>query len=100
MPAGAPIGNKNAAKSRIFEQAIIRALKQRDLEAGDGETLRKIADKLIDLAMAGEVSNTRELADRLDGKPAQQVALTGAEGGAIESNLTVRFIEKDTETPA
>ena len=84
MPVGAPLGNKNAAKSRIFEQAIIRALKQRDIQAGDGETLRKIADKLIDLALAGEVANTRELADRLDGKPAQQLQLQGDEAQPLK----------------
>ena len=74
---GAPIGNKNAAKSRLFEQAIVRALKQRDLEAGDGETLRKIADKLIDLALEGNVISFKEMRDTVDGKPPQSVTLAG-----------------------
>ncbi len=84
MPGGAPLGNKNAAKSRLFEQAIIRALKQRDLETGDGETLRRIADKLIDLALAGEVAHTREIADRLDGKASQQLQLSGDENAPLK----------------
>lgn len=77
---GAPLGNKNAAKSRLFEQAFIRAIKQRDLESGDGETLRKIADKLIDMALAGEVAAFREARDTIDGKPAQQIDLGNANG--------------------
>lgn len=78
---GAPLGNKNAAKSRLFEQAFIRALKQRDIEAGDGETLRKIADKMIDLALAGEVPAFREARDTLDGRPAQTIQ--GPDGGPL-----------------
>jgi hypothetical protein len=44
----------------------------------DPEGRRKlavIADKLVDLAMAGDVAAIREIGDRLDGKPAQ--AITG-----------------------
>jgi hypothetical protein len=71
---GGQPGNKNAAKSRIFEQAIVRALKQRDLEAGDGETIRKIADKLIDLALDGQVKAFAEMRDTVDGRPTQTIA--------------------------
>ena len=71
MPAGAPLGNQNAKKGRLFEQAFIRAIKQRDLDAGDGETLRKIADKMLDLALGGDVSSFREARDTVDGKTEQ-----------------------------
>lgn len=81
MPGGAPIGNQNAAKSRLIEQALIRAIKQRDLEAGDGETLRKIAEAQIDRALAGDPVSFDKVADRLDGKPAQQID-HGNAGGA------------------
>lgn len=70
---GAQPGNQNAKKGRMFEQALIREIKQRDLEAGEGETLRKIAAKLIDKADAGDLYAARELFDRLDGKPAQMI---------------------------
>lgn len=81
MPVGGQPGNKNAAKSRLFDDAFRRALKQRDLKEGDGETLRKIADKIIDLALAADVSAFREMRDTVDGKPAQ--AITGPDGGAL-----------------
>ena len=75
MPVGGQPGNKNAAKSRLFDDAIRRALKQRDLETGDGETLRMIAEKLIDMALAGDISAFREARDTVDGKPMQAVEL-------------------------
>lgn len=77
MPGGAPFGNTNGRKQRLFEQAFIRALKQRDLEAGDGETLRKIVEKMLDLALAGDVAAFRESRDTVDGKPAQAVQFSG-----------------------
>jgi hypothetical protein len=84
LPAGAPFGNKNAAKSRLVEQAIIRELKQRDLEAGDGETLRKMAAAQVDKALAGDGLAFDKVADRLDGKPAQQVQLSGDENAPLK----------------
>ena len=84
IPGGAPLGNKNGAKSRIFEQAFVRAIKQRDIEAGDGETLRKIADKLIDLALAGDIPAFKEARDTVDGKPAQQLIHSGDEDAPLK----------------
>ena len=77
MPGGAPIGNTNGRKARLFEQAFIRAIKQRDLDAGDGVTLRRLAEKMLDLALAGDVAAFRESRDTVDGKPQQQVQLQG-----------------------
>lgn len=42
-----------------------------------GETkLREIAEKVVDLAVSGEAWAVREVADRLDGKPAQESTVT------------------------
>ena len=93
MPAGAPLGNQNAKKGRLFEQAFIRAIKQRDLDAGDGETLRKIADKMLDLALGGDVSSFREARDTVDGKPAQSVTLAGDPENPVVTKV-IREIRK------
>jgi hypothetical protein len=50
--SGGQPGNQNAKKSRAFEQALVRAIKQRDLKDGEGETLRKVAEALLDKAIA------------------------------------------------
>ena len=80
---GGQPGNTNAAKSRLIEQALIRAIKQRDLVAGDGETLRAIAEAQIDRALKGDPISFDKVADRLDGKPSQQLEHTGADGGPV-----------------
>ena len=87
MP-GAPIGNQNARKeNRLWGETIRRAVAQ-----NDSQKLRNLADKLIELAAAGDVSALREVGDRLDGKPAQQVQLSGD----ADAPLVVRVESKDS----
>ena len=74
----APLGNKNAVKNRPWAEAINRAVL-----ANDGQRLRAIAEKLLVLAEQGDVSALRELGDRLDGKPKQQIEATGADDGPL-----------------
>jgi hypothetical protein len=93
LAGGAPLGNQNAAKSRLFEQAIIRAIKQRDLKEGDGETLRKVAEALIDLALGGNVKAFSEMRDTVDGKPTQIIA------GDPDNPLAVSVIERVVVDP-
>ena len=92
---GAPVGNQNAAKSRMFEQALIREIKQRDLASGvDGETLRKIAAKWVDAALLGEMLPGKEIRDTLDGKPAQAVTLSGDQENPVAFQEVRRVIVK------
>ena len=67
-------GNPNGAplKSKRFHTALDRAIEQ-----DDAKRLRAAAEKLLDLAAQGEPWATQMLADRLDGKPAQAVTLSG-----------------------
>lgn len=83
----APLGNKNAAKAKVWEQAIKRALARssgKDIDSG----LDGLADKLVSAAANGEQWAIKEIGDRLDGKPAQAVALSGDD----ENPLVVRGI--------
>jgi len=43
---------------------------------GGGNRLRAVADALVVKAISGDVPAIREIADRLDGKPAQETTLT------------------------
>ncbi|KRQ94456.1 hypothetical protein [Bradyrhizobium valentinum] len=67
---GRPIGSVN--KEKPFNDALRIALR------GDPLRLRRIADKLATLAEEGDLGAIRELADRLDGKPAQVIDRRGA----------------------
>jgi ribosomal protein L17 len=64
-------GNKLAAKSGQFGHELQKAIAQ-----GDPEKLRRIAEKLLSLAEAGDLAAIREVADRLDGKAVQTVNAT------------------------
>lgn len=79
---GAPIGNQNAVRAKRFRSAVERAL-AREGKGNFDKGLNKLADKLVSLAKKGESWALREVADRLDGKVAQAVELTGANGGEL-----------------
>lgn len=67
---GAPVGNKNAAKSRDWERAIRRALFNNE------GSLQRIAQNLVKAAESGEQWAVTELGNRLDGKPSQALDVT------------------------
>jgi hypothetical protein len=96
LAGGAQPGNQNAKKGRLFEQALLREIKQRDIKDGEGETLRRIASKLIDKADNGDIYAARELMDRLDGKPTQAHELSGPDGGAIPAKVEVVLVRPDS----
>ena len=65
-------------------------------QAGENlKALREIADVLITEAKAGNIQAIKELADRLDGKPAQMLEHSGPETPVIRF---VREIVHVTET--
>lgn len=89
MPGGAPIGNQNAVKGKRFQKAMEKVLARKygDVDAG----YEAIAEKYVEIAEAKDPGICKDFADRADGKPSQQVALTGADGGPVE---TVTRIEQ------
>lgn len=72
----APVGNQFAKKAKLFEQAIKRALARATGESVDAG-LDKGADQLVKAFIAGEQWAIKEVGDRLDGKPAQAVEMSG-----------------------
>jgi hypothetical protein len=62
---GRPIGSVN--RERPFNSALLIELRSNPV------ALRRIAAKLVEKAEEGELAAIREIADRLDGKPAQLV---------------------------
>ncbi len=67
----APRGNRNAAKGHMWAGAIRRAL------AEDREALQTIARKLVEKAKEGDMAALKEFGDRLDGKAAQSMEISG-----------------------
>lgn len=77
----APQGNQNAKKAKIWEQAIKRALARYSGSTVDAG-LDKLADRLIKSAIEHKDDSAaaqimEKIGDRLDGKPAQAVEMSG-----------------------
>lgn len=76
---GAPKGNKNATRSREWEQALKRALARRT-EGDFRQGLDLLADKLINLAFDSPEDlrwTLEHMAERIDGKPVQSLDVSG-----------------------
>jgi hypothetical protein len=72
-------GNPQGAriKARRFSTILERALTQEDLKPDEDHRIRQGIEKLLDKVSAGDLPSIAMLADRTDGKPAQQVTLAG-----------------------
>jgi len=68
----APIANQNAQRSRIWRDAIERAVRTRGARA-QVEALDALAEKLLEQCDKGDVAALRELGDRLEGRPTRDV---------------------------
>jgi hypothetical protein len=88
---GAPVGNQNGKKGKLFYNQLRKALVQED-----SLKLRKIAEKLVDAAEQGEPWAIKEVIDRVDGKAVQATEISGADGGEIELKM-IEFIVKRPE---
>lgn len=74
-------GNANSGRrEKPFLEALMMELKA----AGkDSKKLREIAKQLIDKAASGDIAAILAFADRMDGKPAQQINHADHEGGPL-----------------
>lgn len=73
-------------KEKSFYNALSVALNQVNGLDSSGQRvtkLRAIAEKLVIAAEAGESWAIKEVADRIDGKPMQQVEVAGEDGGPV-----------------
>ena len=86
--SGNPEGARLHKQKRFFN-ALDRAIEQED-----AKRLRAAAEKLLDLAAAGESWAVQMLADRLDGKPAQQVQLSGDADSPLVVSVT-KFLDPE-----
>ncbi len=75
---GAPVGNTNATKNKPWTEALARVNKQ-----SDGAKMRALAEKVWEMALAGDQAAIKEIAERHDGKAPQGVELSGPDGSAI-----------------
>lgn len=69
-----------AKPDKLWRDALMVAIKR----AGDNDPrpyIARIAERCVDMAVAGDMQAIKEIGDRLDGKPAQ--AVMGEDGGPV-----------------
>lgn len=85
---GGQPGNDNATKGKPWAAALIRAAAQ------DPNKLRRIAEKVMEMAEQGDIAAIREIGDRLDGKPKQATEVSGEGGGPLTVQI-MRFADRN-----
>lgn len=75
----------------MWASAINRAIASRSKREGV-EMLEVLADKLIDAALDGDLSALKEMGDRLDGKPSQQIVGAGDIGEHLISIIERKIV--------
>lgn len=74
---GAPLGNNNGGKSKIWSEAIRRALCRVDAdEEGGKRAIERLAESLVQKGLSGDVAALKEIGDRVEGKVAQPIGGT------------------------
>ena len=77
--AGAPLGHTNSSKNNRIWGNIIKKLAVQE----DYKRLHVMAEKLYEKAAEGDLAAIKEVGDRLDGKPTQQIDQTTEHSGEV-----------------
>lgn len=76
---------QGAKPDKLWTDAIRIAALEAFESGSDVKKLRKAAEKLVELALNGDIAALKEMGDRLEGKPTQRVEATGEGGGPIQT---------------
>lgn len=90
---------KPGPKSDKFWSEAIRmaVMREDEIDGKKVKRLRIVADKIVELAMNGDIAAMKEIGDRLDGKPAQ--AHTGADRDEVWRAVAVHIKRVSDSTP-
>jgi hypothetical protein len=91
---GAPEGNDNAKKGKMFYDQLRKVLVQ-----NDQRKLRNISDKLVEAAEKGEAWAIKEIMDRMDGKPVAIQEVQGPDGTQLKGGFILTFEEPNGNNP-
>lgn len=75
---------------KIWADAVHRAVKRRlDKEEGKPQKIERLADNLVDLGLAGDMSAIKEIGDRLDGKAPQGLQVSGDKDNPLAVKVVI-----------
>jgi len=94
---GGQPGNSNATKGKPWRDAIDRALAKREKSRIDGKfALDELAEKLLTLCDGGDLAALKEMGNRIEGKAAQSVTVSGDEDAPLVTRIE-RVIKNATD---
>ena len=85
---GAPEGNDNDKKGKLFYDALRKVLVQ-----NDSFKLRKITEKFVEAAEKGEAWAVKEIMDRMDGKAVAVQEIQCPDGTQLKAGFVLTFEE-------
>jgi len=91
MAGGAPKGNTNASKAKKLSKMLQDRLTERKEE-------QALMDKLLDLALGGDMAAIKEVFDRIDGKPKQAIVGGDEDDSPIQITQIERIIVKPKDS--
>ena len=91
---GAPEGNDNARKGKLFYDQLRKVLVQ-----NDQLKLRQVSEKLVSAAIEGEPWAVKEIMDRMDGKPVAIQEIQGPDGSQLKAGFILTFEEPNGNNP-
>lgn len=84
---------------KIWADAVRRAVMRRmEDEEGKPQKIERLADRLVDAGLAGDSTALKEIGDRLDGKPRQQVDLGAGDDGDGIAKITLEIVRASPAT--
>lgn len=86
---GAPEGNQNAKKGKVFYDEL------RKFFAQNPHKKREIVENLVDAAVNKEPWAVKEVMDRMDGKAVQATTFEDADGNSLLQAIEVRFVKPE-----
>jgi hypothetical protein len=91
VESGGQPGNDNATKGALYNSALKRALARSGGNVDGG--LNKVCDNLVKAAIDGEQWAIKEIADRIDGRPAQTQILEGGDKPITIDSIVRKIID-------
>lgn len=89
-------GNPTGRPKNMLSKAIRKKLEE--VEEGQDKTVaERVTDKLVELALAGNIEAIRLLGDRSEGKPRQSISVDTDEGERRERKLQNFLAESERE---
>lgn len=81
---GRPKGSLN---DRLWQDALRKVVMERAAGRGSPQKIELAARAVVNAAVDGDIEAAKELGNRLDGRPPQQVRHAGHDGGPLDLTL-------------